>query len=200
MKKNNDLGRDKRKIKTIKASEDRSKKKRLSGCRIPNRYFTTRGKGESDITIHAGSYHLALKSAGIEICNIMTYSSILPASAVESKKPPLVFGSVMESIMAVANSTQGERATAGIIYGWLYDKKTGQKYGGLVCEHNGNYTKEEVQEKLRASLNELYTNGFSEGYRLEDVRMLVESFTPKKKFGTALVAICFTDYIYPDAG
>ena len=50
----------------------------LIGNRIPQTFFTTSGVGESDITVHAGSYHLALKEAGIERCNIITYSSILP--------------------------------------------------------------------------------------------------------------------------
>lgn len=50
----------------------------LVGNRIPRDYFVTKGTGQSDITIHAGSYHLALKKANIEMCNIMTYSSILP--------------------------------------------------------------------------------------------------------------------------
>ncbi len=57
------------------------------GNRIPRDYFVTTGSGESDITVHAGSYHLALKSAGIEMANIMTYSSILPGIANEIPKP-----------------------------------------------------------------------------------------------------------------
>jgi arginine decarboxylase len=170
----------------------------LIGNRIPKDYFVTKGKGESDITIHAGSYHLALKEAGIEMCNIMTYSSIMPAIATEIAKPQkLVHGSVVESIMAVAHAEKGHRATAGIIYGWLLNKETGQKYGGLVCEHNGEYTIEEIEEKLRASLNELYTNGFSEEYELSDVQLMTETFTPQKKYGTALVSICFTSYVVP---
>src|SRR5699024_7217157 len=51
------------------------------GNRVPETYFETTGSGESDVTIHAGSYHLALREAGIEMANIMTYSSILPATA-----------------------------------------------------------------------------------------------------------------------
>ena len=42
------------------------------GNRIPKDYFVTKGHGESDITVHAGSYHLALKQANIETFNIMT--------------------------------------------------------------------------------------------------------------------------------
>lgn len=168
------------------------------GNRIPKDYFVTKGKGESNITIHAGSYHLALKNAGIEMCNIMTYSSILPSIAQEVEKTSdLVHGSVMETIMAVANSEKGENATAGIIYGWLYNKKTSKKYGGLVCEYNGSKTVEAVTDQLYASLEELYTNGFSGDYDLQNIRCITENIIPEKEYGTALVALCFVNYIYP---
>jgi arginine decarboxylase len=170
----------------------------LIGCRIPKDYFVTKGSGESDITIHAGSYHLALKEAGIEMCNIMTYSSIMPQIAKEVSKPKkLVHGQVVETIMAVAHSEKGKLATAGIIFGWLYERKTGKRFGGLVCEHNGEYTLKEIEKKLKDSLNELYTNGFSEEYELKETRIITESITPKKKFGTALVGICFVNYEVP---
>jgi arginine decarboxylase len=169
----------------------------LFGNRIPKDFFVTSGKGESDITVHAGSYHLALKSAGIEMANIMTYSSIMPGIAHEVKRPKIEHGAVVESIMAVATSKKGKRATAGIIYSWLHDRKTGKRFGGLVCEHNGEYTLAQIEKLLRASLNELYTTGFKERYALRGTRMLTESFVPKKRFGTALVAICFTSYEWP---
>lgn len=173
----------------------------LVGNRIPKDYFVTKGIGESDITIHAGSYHLALKQAGIEMANIMTYSSILPGIATEVSYPEKIeHGAVVESIMAVANVNKGERASAGIIYGWLFDKETKKKYGGLVCEHNGNYSEKELEDLLRASLDELYYNGFSEQYNLEDIRIISESFVPQKKYGTALVSICFVNYVYPIIG
>lgn len=168
------------------------------GCRIPRDYFTTKGRGESDITTHAGSYHLALKQAGIECYNIMTYSSIMPGIAREVSKPKdYVHGAVAETIMAVANGHKGQRVTAGIVFGWLHDKKTGKKYGGLVCEHNGNYTLEEIEKKLRASLNELYVNGFSGKYELKEIELHTDSFVPQKAYGTALVAIVFVNYVFP---
>jgi len=168
------------------------------GNRIPSEYFTTCGIGESDITVHAGSYHLALKKAGIERANIMLYSSIMPAIAKERTKPyQMQHGEVMEVIMAAAHGNKGERVTAGIIYGWLYNKQTGKKYGGLVCEHNGNYTVEEIENLLRSSLDELYYNGFSDEYNLKDIKIMTESFVPQKKYGTALVAICFTNFFVP---
>lgn len=170
----------------------------LIGNRIPKDYFVTKGRGESDIAVHAGSYHLALKDAGIEMCNIMAYSSLLPAVANEIKKPEnLTHGSVMGVIMAVANSMKGERATAGIVYGWLYDKNKCQKHGGLVCEYSASLTEEETKKQLMASLEELYINGYSEDYHLKDIKIITESILPKKKYSTALVSLCFTNHLYP---
>jgi arginine decarboxylase len=170
----------------------------LIGNRIPKDYFITQGYGESDITIHAGSYHLALKHAGIEMSNIMTYSSILPGIANEIVRPEnLGHGAVMETIMAVSNGKKGEELSAGIIYGWLTDRDTGKRYGGLVCEHNGNYYESELKHRLQASLHELYYNGFEENYQLGETRMITQSFVPRKKFGTAIVALCFTNYLIP---
>lgn len=170
----------------------------IIGNRIPRDYFVTTGSGESDITVHAGSYHLALKSAGIEMANIMTYSSILPKIATEVPKPrQITHGAVVESIMAVASGNKGEHLNAGITYGWLYDRHTGDRFGGLVCEHNGNNTDEEIRSLLGESIKELYINGFEEHYDMRDIRIITQSCVPEKKFGTALVALCFTSYVYP---
>ncbi|MFZ2151351.1 MAG: pyruvoyl-dependent arginine decarboxylase [Candidatus Absconditicoccaceae bacterium] len=170
----------------------------ILGNRIPRDYFITKGTGESDITIHAGSYHLALKTAGIERANIMTYSSILPGIAKEISKPSIYnHGEVMESIMAVVHGTKGQKIAAGIIFGRLYDKKTGKKFGGLVCEHNGEYNLSQIKNLLRASLNELYINGFDKKYDLKQIKLITETFVVNKKHGTALVALCFTNYVFP---
>jgi arginine decarboxylase len=168
------------------------------GNRVPFEFFIVKGTGESDIAVHAGSYHLALKSAGIEAYNIITYSSILPKIAKEIPKPDhLEHGSVMETIMAVGHFDKNVRGTAGIIFGWLHDKKTNEKYGGLVCEYSGSISEDEMGKQLNASLQELYTNGFSEKFDLKNVQLVVNSVTSRKKHGTVLVALCFVSYIYP---
>jgi arginine decarboxylase len=168
----------------------------LVGNRIPKDFFITKGSGESDITVHAGSYHLALKEANIEKFNIMTYSSILPKEATLIKQPTnMIFGSVLESIMAVSTGNSGDIISAGIIYGWLYDKGN-HKYGGLVCEHNGNYEVEEIENLLHKSLNELYINGFQD-FEMKDINMISNSFIPEKKFGTTLVSLSFVNYLVP---
>lgn len=169
----------------------------LIGNRIPNDFFVTRGTGESDIAIHAGSYHLALRSAGIESYNIMTYSSILPKNATKINRPDnLIHGSVMECITAVCNTAQGELGTAGIIYSWLYDRKTKEKCGGIVCETTGNKEPGKIAKELELSLFELY-EGYSTEYEMKDTTILTERIVPSKKFGTALVGICFVNYLIP---
>jgi len=136
------------------------------GNRIPYESFTTKGAGESDIAIHAGSYHL-------------------------------VHGSVMETIMAVGHFEKDLSGTAGIIYGWLYDKKSQEKFGGLVCEHAGLMTETEIGEQLKASLQELYTNGFSDQYDLKETELIVQQYRTQQKHGTALVVLGFTPDMYP---
>lgn len=169
-----------------------------TGNRIPSSYFETTGTGESDIAIHAGSYHLALKAANIEMCNIMTYSSILPGIAHRIDRPEhITHGAVMESIMSVCNAGKGQQATAGIIYSWLYDRTTGTKYGGLVCEHEGNYDLPELERRLKASLDELYQNGYADQFQMGEPHILSESFIPRKSYGTAITALCFTSYYHP---
>jgi len=184
--------------------ENKSKKPNtiLVGNRIPRTFFITKGRGQSEYAVHAGSYHLALQDAGIERCNIMQYSSILPKIADEVEKTKetidsLVHGSVMDTIMANATAEKGERATAGVIFGWLYDKKTEEKYGGIVCEYSGELNEEECKEMLEKNIQELYENGYSESFHLEKGKIITETIVPEKKYGTALVALCFLDYEVP---
>lgn len=171
----------------------------LIGMRIPRKFFVTKGTGESDITIHAGSYHLALKMAGIETYNIMQYSSILPEVAVQVSRPNhgAPHGSVMETISAVAHAFKGDLASAGICFGWLYGRNLNEKYGGLVCEYGGHIAETYVEKILRDSIQEIYMNGFSEKYVLRDLQLITTSIIPNKQHGTALVALCFLDYEVP---
>lgn len=171
----------------------------ITGLRIPKDFFETGGKGESDLSIHSGSYHLALHDAGIGMCNVLNYSSILPGIATITDRPKsLVHGAVLESIMAVSHAGKGVKATAGILYRWLYNKNDGSRFGGLVCEHSGNYDLRTLDKLLNLSMEELYRNGFSANYNLGEPHLLRESFVPSKKYGTSLVSLCFISYQYPE--
>lgn len=165
--------------------------------KIPKDFFITSGCGESENSIHCGSFHNALKNASIEQVNVMTYSSILPSIAKQVEKPlKIVHGEVMDTIMARVDGKAGKVLSAGIIIGWLFDKKTNDKIGGVVCECGGNYTLEKLKHKLNISLQEVYENGFNQ-YKLDHISTHFTSFVPQKKYATALVAICFTSYFLP---
>lgn len=167
------------------------------GCRIPLEFFVTKGNGQSDISIHAGSYHIAMCNAGIAECNLMYYSSILPAQSYKIKQPDkLHHGSVMETIVSSHTSECGTIATAGISYGWLYEKNTGIRHGGIVCEQSGAYDTDKLESLLKTGLLEIYESQFT-NYDLNNIEVICESFVPTKKYGTALVALCFTSYEYP---
>ena len=93
------------------------------GNLIPHTFFVTKGSGESDLELHAGSYHMALHDAGISDFNIMVYSSVLPATAHiasmdEIDLPP--FGSELKTILAVSHGQQDEFVSAGVVYAWMY--------------------------------------------------------------------------------
>lgn len=175
----------------------------LIGNRIPKEFYITSGIGESDITIHAGSYDKAVKDAGIENFNHIFYTSILPKGAQLVDKPKeMVHGAVMETIPAISNARKDQRATAGLIFGWIHDKQTGENLGGIVAEYNEHGDEETAKRILKDSIDEMFKSryGNSDKYELRDTQIIIRSFIPKKKFGTAIVALCFTNYLYPVIG
>jgi arginine decarboxylase len=138
------------------------------GNLIPNTFFITKGSGESDLEKHAGSYHMALYDAGISDFNIMTYSSVIPATAHlvtmdEIDLPP--FGSEMKTIMAVSHGYQDEFVSAGVVYAWMYkDENFDEKLGALVCEVSGRYYQLELyiaqDNTLSSLIRTLFLNFF----------------------------------------
>lgn len=103
----------------------------------------------------------------------------------------------MECILSVCHVNKNERGTAGLIYSWLFDKNSKEKYGGLVCEIAGDYSQTELEIKLHQSIDELYTNGYSDDFNLGIPDILINSVSPHKNYGTCLVGLCFYNYIYP---
>lgn len=184
----------------------------LVGNRIPFEYFLTKGVGESSITVHAGSLDAALKNAGIENYNILKYTSIMPGIAKEVPRPKrdifevdykgarkIVHGSVCETIMAQADCMIDDRATAGLVIGWIYDKETNKRYGGLVAEYSGHDEEEDAAVDLDQMMKRMAKHRLEDRKNLElrDVKITTASIVPKKKHGTAIVAIGFLTYVIP---
>lgn len=162
--------------------------------RVPYQYFITKGSGDSEYEIHAGSYHMALHNAGISDFNIQTYSSILPAKATEVKPDhiKLPFGSELYTIMSCIHGKQNELLRCGIIVGELYDQN--DKIGCLVCEVSGNYEKEEqILTQLQLAITDLHEKTYN-NYELKNSYSLTNSLYCDNKYGTCLVAICFVSF------
>jgi arginine decarboxylase len=168
------------------------------GNKIPYTFFVTKGSGVSEYAVHPGSYHMALHDAGISQFNIVNYSSVLPATSKlvsldEIDLPP--FGSELNTIMACAHGYYGEHISAGIIHAWMYtDDTCEEKVGGIVCELSGYFDTETLEKRLYMIMDDLYNRTFNQ-YYLGEPTVTTESITIDKRYGTALVALCFVDYL-----
>ena len=165
--------------------------------RIPHQFFITKGSGCSEFAVHPGSYHMALHDAGICQFNIVKYSSVLPANAklvsVDEIDLP-EFGSELCTIMAHTDGFYGEHISAGLIYAWMYeDENFEQKVGGVVCELAGYFDTESLEGRLYSTIKDLHERTFSQ-YYLGEPSVITESLTIDKRYGSALVAMCFVDY------
>lgn len=170
------------------------------GCRVPREYFITHGIGESDVSIHAGSYDDALKDAHIENCNVIVYSSVMPPEAVEVPRPDRVHhGAVLETILAEMSGHKGETLTAGLITWKMKSRADGRNIGGFVAEYNGHASEEAARENLVEAMEGMnLRRGYTEDlFETTEVKTIVKSFAPKKQYGTVMVVIGFTSYIFP---
>jgi arginine decarboxylase len=170
------------------------------GCRIPREYFWTIGWGESSVGIETGSYDAALTMAGIENFNIMLYSSVIPPEAVESPHLPAIHhGSVLEGIIAVQHTDRpGTEITAGLLLAKVFELATDRYLGGFACEYAGLDSVSAAQENLATAMHELFARRYDRVlYRLECGKAVVRSFTPQSRYGTVLVGIAFSSYLYP---
>lgn len=183
------------------------------GPRIPTTYFVTTGTGESNQGIQPDpyetfSYDLALLEAGIENFNVVYYTSVLPPESkevpIESVKHSFHHGAVLETIMAKAGGVKGDTVAAGVGRVWAVDDK-GQTIGGFAAEYERVYSNQKVNDKearkdaikqLTSSLkHELTIRGLKQkGSMVFDTTTLYI----KKKYGIALAALGFINFIYPD--
>lgn len=174
----------------------------MENNKIPNEFFISKGIGLSKLEKHAGSFHEALYDAGISDYNIMTYSSVLPATAKlvtldEIDLPP--HGSEMKCIQAVAHGEFGQHIAAGIAYAWMYsDEDLTNKVGGLVTEVNGFFSIETLEDRLYSVLDNLYVSTYKvRGFYLGEITIITQGLDIPNdiRFGTALVSMNFINYL-----
>jgi len=194
----------------------------ILGNRIPHEYFITKGKGESKagsegLPYETGSYDDALNNAGIQNCNVIEYTSVIPSLSKEINKEEglkrLNWGEVMEVIKAQSNGRRGSKISAAVITTDVTDPNN--KYlGGFACEYSGSGSRKEVEENLATSIEYMierrgygkFKKGMSfykdnktdKNYTIHPGKVFeYECLDVKEEHGSVLVALCFISYIYP---
>ena len=88
--------------------------------------------------------------------------------------------------------------SAGVVYAWMYkDENFDEKVGGLVCEVSGRYRIEELESRLIRVINALHQKKNGK-YYLGELNFITEGITIEKRYGTALAALCFVDFLQPE--
>lgn len=192
------------------------------GNRIPYEYFLTKGKGESDagskfLPYETSSYDAALTDAGIQNCNIIEYTSVMPTECKQITKEEglkrLQWGEVLECIKAQANGERGTNLSVAVMVTTIHDPK-GKYLGGFACEYSGSETREQIEKSLEKSIDgmierrgygivkngiKMYRDNITDlGYKIHPGKIFeYDSLNVKKKHGSVLTAICFVSYKFP---
>jgi arginine decarboxylase len=110
---------------------------------VPREVFFTRGVGRHRLQLQ--SFELALRDAGIQICNLVTVSSIFPARCkiISRNKgiPKLIAGEITHCVMARSDTNEpSRRCCAGI---GLAVPASGDHYGYISEWHGFGMSKKE---------------------------------------------------------
>lgn len=195
----------------------------ILGNRIPHEYFITKGKGESNagsagLPFETGSYDAALNNAGIENCNVIEYTSVIPTEAKliskEAGLKRLQWGEVLEVIKAQSNGRRGSKISAAVITTAITDPN-GKYLGGFACEYSGSGSRTEAEQSLALSIGgmikrrgygnvvgqiKMYKdNKTDKNYIIHPGKIFEYDFLDvKEEHGSVFVALCFISYIYPN--
>ncbi len=150
---------------------------------IPKEFFVTSGKAISSVS-QLNAFDRALKKAGIAQCNLVQVSSILPPGCKEGKLRKLKAGSIIHTVMAKMDGTEGMTISAGIAWAW---EKNG-KYG-LVAEAHGQMDQESLKETLKWKMREMAKTREIE---LNKISYRTEVLTvPLENYGCVIAALIY---------
>jgi len=116
---------------------------------IPKEFFVTSGKAISPVS-ELNAFDLALKKAGVEQCNIVLVSSILPPKCREVEPKNVPSGAITYAVMARMDGGEKTSIGAGIAWTW----ETARKYG-LVAEAHGHLDQGSLEETLTWKIKEM---------------------------------------------
>ena len=150
---------------------------------LPKEFFITSGKAVSPVS-ELNAFDQALKKAGIDQCNLIPVSSILPPGCKERKWKKIPAGTITFGVIARMNGEEGTTIGAGIVWAWEKNGKI-----GLVAEAHGYMDARAIRETLKWKMKEMAEiRGIEIGeikYRIEVLRV------PMDHYGCVLAALIF---------
>lgn len=122
---------------------------------IYRNFFVTMGTGESN-SHRILAFDRALMTAGINQCNLVPVSSMLPVGAQRiSQSVGLIgIGEMVFCVLARAEAQRGFPCYAGIAFALGFSKDSHDKYG-FVLEGVGEEGEEELKARLAIGINEM---------------------------------------------
>lgn len=185
-----------------------------TASRIPKKYIVVAGAGQSNFgpgsdPWETTDYDIALLEGGIENCNIVKYTSVLPKEAEQitlqdaQEQGLMHHGMVLECIMAQQNGEEGQHLCAGVgtfeVWKVSYELGKDEYIGGFACEYEGTGSVHKATEMLERSMKGLFERrGYPEkGYTMKNQQFHVKDLVVDDKFGTVLVAVCFVSFLIP---
>ncbi|MFQ5758991.1 MAG: pyruvoyl-dependent arginine decarboxylase [Candidatus Bathyarchaeia archaeon] len=150
---------------------------------IPREFFVTSGKATSSVS-ELNAFDRALKNAGIAQCNLVQVSSILPPECKEGKLREMPAGSIVYTVMARMDGTEGMTISAGTAWAW---EKSG-KYG-LVAEAHGQMDQQSLKATLEWKIREMAKTREIE---IGEISYRTEVLTvPLKNYGCVIAALIY---------
>jgi len=192
--------------------------------RIPMKYVVVKGAGQSNFgpgndPWETTAYDLALLEAGIENCNIVKYTSVIPKEALhismEQAEAQGLFhhGMVLETIMAQVDGNEGQHLCAGVATFDVFrtfpaEERSDELVGGFACEYEGYGSPEKARRMLTQSMNGLFERRYgppsqsihavgNKHYFMANQKYHIHDLVVDDKFGTVLVALGFVSFAVP---
>lgn len=154
---------------------------------IPLKYFVVSGSGVSK-TSRLNAFDRALAKAGIDQCNLVTVSSILPKDAVQIKPIEFSPGTITFCVISRMGGEEGETIGAGIGWSKCINPKNKEAFG-IVAEDFGDKSPKFLERDIKQKLGEMAD---SRGMKLLSTKIKTETLkVPKGSFGSVVAALVY---------
>lgn len=150
---------------------------------VPKEFFVVTGRGASKVS-GLNAFDIALADAGIDQCNLVKVSSILPANARRIAYEKIQAGSITFCVMAHELTDREGLISAGIGYAWCHAPE-GEEFG-IVAEDGGRCSQETVENNLRMKLDEMAT---ARNMQVRDMNTSIASLEVAEKTHGSVVAV-----------